>query len=57
MLDFNKCMMFPMIRVNDSKKEKLRKYVCHVRGHLEENDLENVNKYLTYIEELYNANN
>jgi len=46
-----------LVYANDPKKVRLRKYVRATRSYLEENDLENVNKYLTKIEELYNANN
>ena len=57
MINFEKLVGCPLVYANDPKKVRLRKYVRATRSYLEENDLENVNKYLTKIEELYNANN
>ena len=55
--DFNNRPKTSPIWKSDSKKEKLRKYVHNVKQFLKFNDIENVNKTLTNIEELYNANN
>ena len=55
--DFGETKNLPPIWKTDSKKEKLRKYVHNVRQFLKFNDLKNVNKTLTNIAELYNANN
>jgi hypothetical protein len=53
---FDKPMTAPIWK-SDSKKVRLRKYVFATRQYLKYNDIENANKYLTAIEELYNANN
>ena len=55
--DFNNRPITSPIWKSDSKKEKLRTYVHNVIQFLKFNDLKNVNKTLTNIEELYNANN
>ena len=55
--DFNNRPITSPIWKSDSKKEKLRKYVHNVKQFLKFNDIKNVNKTLTNIEELYNANN
>ena len=55
--DFNNRPITSPIWKSDSKKEKLRKYVHNVIQFLKFNYLKNLNKTLTNIEELYNANN
>ena len=55
--DFNNRPIISPIWKSDSKKEKLRKYVEIARVYLKQYDLKSVDKTLTTIEELYNANN
>ena len=55
--DFGETKNLPPIWKSDSKKEKLRKYVKTARVYLKQYDLKSVDKTLTTIEELYNANN
>ena len=55
--DFNNRPITSPIWKSDSKKEKLRKYVEIARVYLKQYDLKSVDKTLTTIEELYNANN
>ena len=55
--DFNNRPIISPIWKSDSKKEKLRKYVKTARVYLKQYDLKSVDKTLTTIEELYNANN
>ena len=55
--DFNNRPITSPIWKSDSKKEKLRKYLEIARVYLKQKDLKSVDKTLTTIEELYNANN